>query len=904
MNTHADKASKNKGQVIANGLAKSQSESKSPFQLADNRPEAVAQRKLQELADNSQQVSRLRALQQLANASPHVSQLKSLQKLAINSPQLKQAAQLQALSSAKAPSLIQQEIANGIAQLAQVPEEGELIQGKFETVQLQQNQSDSKARQNNTGLPDKLKAGIESLSGMSLDHVKVHYNSSQPAQLNALAYAQGSDIHVAPGQEQHLPHEAWHIVQQAQGRVQPTMQMQDGVPVNDDAGLEREADVMGAKALVPAAPLAGGPEEEKLLQGKLALEAVAQRELADIGNDSPKTKAQQASIRSVLSSPQVFAQARRLDGLFGAAQLRPAPASASYRLPVQRQLSDEDAEIVRQGAGGATPSAEDAAAIIAFFNDIDGIRLVKQKFRYGSLGELAPICRTRFSFADLQALIVAVGDDEFTFAELQTLAGLNGNPTMQHILALRGIQIGGRAVAFADMPAIAQLIYNFDQLRQLSLLANITTWAQVRNLSQAAVPFASIQLYAPLTVGGVLCDPPQMIICHGYRFTAAETVQLCALPQIAQWADLVRLHAIATTVADIITYAGLQISGVNMSLDRLVACNGDRFSPADMQTVIGIAQVTTWPQFERLHAMANWSAADLLLLSNTTMGGELGTLDQMCALAAFTGTDIINIVAKNAAYRNWTTLANLAAIHGAPNDGAPAAATITAMAALGARERKENQAGVLDITRSCWNWATQGFEATDIPDDTIFSYFSRRANFPDVYGGRLNHAETVDFLAPTQAADDPIRVYLDRNQGALNTIVANWIANPGLDGNVANRDAQLALMRLHLTESGFDVQAQGTNTRWRICMHERKMNVGWEHWWIKTSAQDVIETFPATADGRGRSIAFHQSNVNMGDINVDFQHEVPVANLLPAQLAIINRAMLRYKAMVNTLTQP
>lgn len=103
-------------------------------------------------------------------------------------------------------------------------------------------------RPNQTGLPDALKSGIESLSGMSLDHVKVHYNSAQPAQLNALAYAQGSAIHVAPGQEKHLPHEAWHVVQQAQGRVQPTMQMKDAVPVNDDAGLEHEADVMGARA--------------------------------------------------------------------------------------------------------------------------------------------------------------------------------------------------------------------------------------------------------------------------------------------------------------------------------------------------------------------------------------------------------------------------------------------------------------------------------------------------------------------------------------------------------------------------------------------------------------------------------------------------------------------------------
>ncbi|WP_231501993.1 DUF4157 domain-containing protein [Herbaspirillum sp. RV1423] len=82
-----------------------------------------------------------------------------------------------------------------------------------------------------------------------MDHVKVHYNSSEPAQLNAHAYAQGSDIHVAPGQEQHLPHEAWHVVQQAQGRVQPTRQMKQGVPVNDDAGLEAEADTMGAMAL-------------------------------------------------------------------------------------------------------------------------------------------------------------------------------------------------------------------------------------------------------------------------------------------------------------------------------------------------------------------------------------------------------------------------------------------------------------------------------------------------------------------------------------------------------------------------------------------------------------------------------------------------------------------------------
>ncbi|HMC99106.1 MAG TPA: DUF4157 domain-containing protein [Ferruginibacter sp.] len=118
--------------------------------------------------------------------------------------------------------------------------EMESVQGKFKPVQMKGD--------NQTGMPDHLKSGVENLSGHSMDDVKVHFNSAKPAQLNALAYAQGTDIHVASGQEKHLPHEAWHVAQQKQGRVQPTMQMKEGVPVNDDAGLESEADVMGAKA--------------------------------------------------------------------------------------------------------------------------------------------------------------------------------------------------------------------------------------------------------------------------------------------------------------------------------------------------------------------------------------------------------------------------------------------------------------------------------------------------------------------------------------------------------------------------------------------------------------------------------------------------------------------------------
>lgn len=148
--------------------------------------------------------------------------------------------QQQIMRAAHSPNVIQQ-----------ITAEEEPIQGEFENEAPTQLQEAPAAKPNNTGLPDNLKSGIENLSGYSMDDVKVHFNSDKPAQLNAHAYAQGTDIHVAPGQEQHLPHEAWHVVQQKQGRVQATMQMKAGVPVNDDKGLENEADVMGAKSFLP-----------------------------------------------------------------------------------------------------------------------------------------------------------------------------------------------------------------------------------------------------------------------------------------------------------------------------------------------------------------------------------------------------------------------------------------------------------------------------------------------------------------------------------------------------------------------------------------------------------------------------------------------------------------------------
>jgi hypothetical protein len=110
-----------------------------------------------------------------------------------------------------------------------------------------------KEQRNETGMPDQLKSGLESLSGIDLSDVNVHYNSSRPSQFFAHSFAQGNEIHLSPGREKDLAHEGWHVVQQKQGRVQPSLQL-NGLSINDNKGLETEADQMGAKAFsAPAA---------------------------------------------------------------------------------------------------------------------------------------------------------------------------------------------------------------------------------------------------------------------------------------------------------------------------------------------------------------------------------------------------------------------------------------------------------------------------------------------------------------------------------------------------------------------------------------------------------------------------------------------------------------------------
>lgn len=101
-------------------------------------------------------------------------------------------------------------------------------------------------RENRTGIPTQLKERMERSTGLSFDDVRVHYNSALPARLDALAYTQGNQVEIAPGQERHLPHELGHVVQQKMGVVRANAMHSSGVAMNTDVGLERQADEIGA----------------------------------------------------------------------------------------------------------------------------------------------------------------------------------------------------------------------------------------------------------------------------------------------------------------------------------------------------------------------------------------------------------------------------------------------------------------------------------------------------------------------------------------------------------------------------------------------------------------------------------------------------------------------------------
>lgn len=259
MKTGAEKSNRDsQSRALVKQGPKKNSGSNAAFHFIDNRPEARQLRKLQEMADNGPQAQEAAQRRAMFDNNPRmVAQRQQVERVSGKPVQRQEALEEEDLQIQAEAAPVQ----------GKALADAELMQGNFAATEAPaQLQSSPEPQQNKTGLPDNLKVGIENLSAVSLDNVKVHYNSAKPAQLNALAYTQGTDIHVGPGQEQHLPHEAWHVVQQSQGRVRPTISIK-GTHVNDDLGLENDADVMGARALDLATnPSHGSSQNRKFIQ--------------------------------------------------------------------------------------------------------------------------------------------------------------------------------------------------------------------------------------------------------------------------------------------------------------------------------------------------------------------------------------------------------------------------------------------------------------------------------------------------------------------------------------------------------------------------------------------------------------------------------------------------------------
>lgn len=119
------------------------------------------------------------------------------------------------------------------------------IQAKQHPIQKQSKAGTSTVKPNEA----QIKHNVSVLKGKDVTQAKVHYNSSEPAKVNAAAYAQGTNVHLAPGQDHLMGHELTHVAQQMGGEVNAGKQANNGlVNINDDPKLEREADEIGAKA--------------------------------------------------------------------------------------------------------------------------------------------------------------------------------------------------------------------------------------------------------------------------------------------------------------------------------------------------------------------------------------------------------------------------------------------------------------------------------------------------------------------------------------------------------------------------------------------------------------------------------------------------------------------------------
>mgnify|MGYP003753031465 CR=1 FL=1 len=221
--------------------------------------------------------------------------------------------------------------------------------GNRAVAQLMSDQAPS--RSNQTGIPDNTLTQMESSLNADFSNVRIHPNSSKASDVNALAYTQGNDIHFAPGQydtassqsRQILGHELTHVIQQRQGRVKPTMQLK-GMQINDDAALEHEADVLGARAASSDARPRIVPPPSAYAGGGNA--GPAQRKVTLKGKDVKDDDAKYEELKTTLKKTSQHAR----DVFWDVANSTTQNESFSYEWTLLRHFRNEGEKVAKQEA--------------------------------------------------------------------------------------------------------------------------------------------------------------------------------------------------------------------------------------------------------------------------------------------------------------------------------------------------------------------------------------------------------------------------------------------------------------------------------------------------------------------------------------------------------------------------
>ena len=472
-------------------------------------------------------------------------------------------------------------------------------------------------KENKTRLPDGLKEGVENLSGISMENVKVHYNSSQPAQLNALAYAQGTDIHVAPGQERHLPHEAWHVVQQAQGRVKPTLQMKVNLsaPKQYESLMENSEHSLLNSSMLNFNPVSTIDPVQVASSGEQVIQAII---------DAPAFR---------ILTPARFANSRKAVTTIDAAlDTYHASNQGNILANMNNLIVVIDAYILGKANDLGNPRLVPvgnlrAAAILerTSVTRINALHLNNVVAGLANIGLLAAIPDAELNAlaALAQVNTVAALDQLHSlakpYADTITVAGLQVNghiPTIQDIAALDAV----------DLPKIVALAN--------ANLVQVTTWDELRQLAVLIRPAAVLISRAGALIGGNLPTLQQIILLGDSNNVKLNA--LSVLPQVTSWATLVTIAALTRDTAETVHLSNLQLAGLNPTLQQLVGF--DTVPLPKIQTVFdaNIAVVTTWQRLGRLITTGNRATetgAEIVELCQMDIGGGVPTWDQLMALA-------------------------------------------------------------------------------------------------------------------------------------------------------------------------------------------------------------------------------------------------------------------------------